>query len=374
VIVLIVFLRFKSLSREDVWLLLRYLFILLAGLLFFNQKAIAQEIRSRSVVVMEASTGKIMYAKNPDLRCMPASTTKLMTAIVVIENANLKDIVTVSRNAARVLPHKAGLREGDKVSIEELLNAALIGSANDAAVALAEAVAGSEETFVEMMNKKAKDIGAINTRFVNASGLPGKGQYTTAYDLAKIMAYSLKYTRLKKILGTRVVEITTENGKEIFLKNTNRLLWANDDVVGGKTGYTRWAKHCLVFAAERQQDTLVVALLGSPSRENLWREAELLVNKGFEMAENNAKPLIYVTKVSDDSDYIERKSYKKSKIKRSKIKRLYAHKISKKGLKIAGKKSEKVFVTKKQAKEKHFAKSKRNYRIVKKNNGGRIKG
>lgn len=371
---LIVFLRFKSLSREDVWLLLRYLFILLAGLLFFNQKAIAQEIRSRSVVVMEASTGKIIYAKNPNLRCMPASTTKLMTAIVVIENANLKDIVTISRNAARVQPHKAGLREGDKVSIEELLNAALIGSANDAAVALAEAVAGSEEIFVEMMNKKAKDIGAINTRFINASGLPCKGQYTTAYDLAKIMAYSLRYTRLKKILGTRVVEITTEGGKEIFLKNTNRLLWANDDVVGGKTGYTRWAKHCLVFAAERQHDTLVVALLGSPSRENLWREAELLVNKGFEMAENNAEPLIFVTKVSDDSDYVKRKSYKESKIKRSKIKKLYAHKISKKGLKIASKKSKKVFVTKEKAKKRFLAKSKSNYRIVKKNNGRRIKG
>lgn len=344
------------------------LYFIFISLFLISQVVTAQEIQSRSVVVMEASTNKLLYAKNPNLKCMPASTTKLMTAIVVIENSNLKDIVTISRNASRVMPHKAGLREGDKVTVEELLNAALIGSANDAAVALAEHVAGTEDRFVEMMNRKANAIGALNTRFINASGLPGDGQYTTAYDLAKIMAYALNYDRLKKIMGTRVVEITTENGKEIFLKNTNRLLWASDEVLGGKTGYTRMARHCFVYAAERQQDTIVVALLGSPSRGSLWREAGLLMEKGFEIVENKASPLIYVTKINDTKKYVRKASYK-----RLKDKRLYVKKSHKKFLTVTKDKHKKKYIAKKKIKN-NLVKNKRGYKIVRKNNGGRVKG
>lgn len=348
--------------------LFRYLF-LFVSLFLINQDLNAQEIQSRSVVVMDASTNKILYAKNPNLKCMPASTTKLMTAIVVIENANLKDVVTISKNASRVMPHKAGLKEGDKVSVEELLNAALVGSANDAAVALAEHVAGTEDRFVEMMNMKARAIGALNTRFINSSGLPGNGQYTTAYDLAKIMAYALNYERLKKIMGTRVVEITTENGKEIFLKNTNRLLWASDEILGGKTGYTRVARHCFVCAAERLQDTIVIALLGSPSRESLWREASLLMEKGFDIVENKASPLIYITKVNDNEKYTKKASYR-----RAKNKKLYAKKSHKKFSKIAKSKYKKIHITKKEIKRINYTKNKKGYKIVRKNNDGRIKG
>lgn len=346
-----------------------YLLFILISLFFISNDVIAQEIQSKSVVVMEAETGKILYAKNPNLRCKPASTTKLMTAIVVIENTNLKDIVTISKNASRVMAHKAGLKQGDKVSVEELLNAALVGSANDAAVALAEFVAGTEDRFVEMMNKKAQAIGALNTRFINASGLPGDGQYTTAYDLAKIMAYSLKYDRLKKIMGTRVVEITTEDGKEIFLKNTNRLLWASDEILGGKTGYTRKAKHCFVCAAERQRETLVIALLGSPSRDNLWKETEILMEKGFDVVENKASPLIYFTKVNDTEKYIKKASYKKSKNKR-----LYVKKGGKKVVEIAKAKSKKGYMAKKKLHKNRFVKNKKDYKVVRKNNGKRFKG
>jgi D-alanyl-D-alanine carboxypeptidase (penicillin-binding protein 5/6) len=287
---------------------LAVLFFILYFLLF---TASAGEISSRAAVVIDASTGKLLYAKNPDLKLAPASTTKLMTAIVTIENADLKDVVRISRNASHVSPHKAGFKAGDRISIEKLLYAALVGSANDAAVALAEGVAGSEARFVEMMNAKAVSIGASNTRFINPHGLPGPGQHITASDLSKIMTYALRYPKLRKIIGTRVTEISTKNGHSIFLKNTDRLLWSDDELVGGKTGYTRKARHCFVCAAEREGDAVVVAVLGSPSRSNLWKESKTLIVKGFDLMESNGEPVVYVTKADDESPVIKRVLYKK---------------------------------------------------------------
>ena len=321
--------------------------------------AFADEVRSRAAVVMDASTGKILYAKNPDLRCPPASTTKLMTALIVLENANLNDIVKISRKAAYVSPHKAGFKKGDEVTVEKLLYAALIGSANDAAVALAEAVAGSEAGFAKLMNRKALAIGAENTRFVNASGLPGPGQYTTASDLSKIMSYALKYSKLKEIIGTRVAEISTKNGNEIFLKNTNRLLWSEEDLVGGKTGYTRKARHCFVCAAERDNDTLVIALLGSPSRSDLWKETETLMGRGFEVIGNNEKPVIYLTKTDDNYPAVKKASYKGRKNLKGKNKRSNSKPGDKFIAKKTGKQKKSVLVAKKKIRTKVIAKHKK---------------
>lgn len=282
--------------------------------LLLSANSFADNILSSSVVVLDASTGKMLYAKNPSLRRPPASTTKLMTSIIAVENTNLSGQATISRNASHVQPHKAGFKEGDQVTVEQLLYAALLGSANDAAVALSETVAGSEEKFVALMNNKAIDIGAEDTRFVNSNGLPGDFQYTTAYDLAKIMRHALKYQTLRDIIGTRVTDITTENGNSIFLKNTNRLLWSEEDILGGKTGYTRKAMHCFVCAAERNNRTLIVAILGSPSRDNLWKESGMLISKGFELLENNLEPVIYTT--DTDSGFYAAGNYKKSKVKK----------------------------------------------------------
>jgi len=291
----------------------KYFFILLFTICCLMSTAtFADEIRSRSVVVMDVSTGEMLYAKNPDLRLPPASTTKLMTAIIALENANLSDVVTISRNASHVSPHKAGLKEGDKITVEQLLYAALLDSANDAAVALSEVVAGSETKFVTLMNRKALAIGAVNTKFINSSGLPGPSQYTTAYDLAKIMSYALQYQKLKEIIGTRVAEISTENGDSIFLRNTNRLLWSEEDQVGGKTGYTRKAMHCFVCAAERENATVIVVILGSPSRDVLWRESETLISKGFEVRGSKVKPVAYVTEMHSEAADIRNESYEKN--------------------------------------------------------------
>ena len=261
----------------------------------------ADDIASRAVVVMDATTGRVLYAKNPDLRLMPASTTKLMTALVVADRADLNDVVAISARAASAPPTKIGLMQGDTVLIETLLNAALIRSANDAAVALAEAVGGSEEEFVDLMNNKALALGLDNTRFINPNGLPGRGQYITAYDLAEIMREAISYPLLKDILGTRVAEFTTEKGKTTFIKNTNRLLWSDEEFLAGKTGYTREARHCFVGAGERETDTIIVALLGTPSRELLWDETEHLMTLGTKILHGLEEPVVYIVKADYDA-------------------------------------------------------------------------
>ncbi len=288
--------RFRSIKIADLFLL----FLVTWNLLPVTVVS-AEEIKSRAAVVMDAVTGRVLYAKNPEHCLMPASTTKLMTALIVVENAKLSDVVTVSRRAANTAPTKVGLKKGDKITIETLLHAVLIKSANDAAVALAEAVSGSEEEFVKLMNRKAIAIGADNTRFINANGLPGKGQYITAYDLSKIMRQAIQYPVLKEILNTRVTEVSTQSGKTIFIRNTNKLLWSDEDIVGGKTGYTRQARHCFVCAGGRENETIIVALLGSPSRDLLWKESENLMAFGLKVMNHQEEPVVHLTKSDYDS-------------------------------------------------------------------------
>lgn len=307
----------------------------------------ADEIRSKAAVVMDALTGRVLYAKNPDLRLLPASTTKLMTALVVLERAQLSDVVTVSKKAASAPPTRMGLKQGDKVTIENLLYAALMRSANDAAVALAEAVSGSEEEFVKLMNMKAAAIGATDTRYINANGLPGDGQYITAYDLSKIMRQAIKYPVLKEILRTRITEVSTETGKQTVIKNTNRLLWSDEEVLGGKTGYTRQARHCFVCAGERANETIIVALLGAPLRSLLWKETEDLLAFGSRVMSKTEEPVLYMTQSDRATLYPTKVSYnpessrhiEKAKVKthRGKNSKISAHKSPVKGKKISAK-------------------------------------
>jgi len=272
----------------------------------------AADVRSRAAVVLEETTGRLLYAKNPNLRLQPASTTKLMTAIIVMENAKLANVTTISRNASLTSPTRSGFREGDKVTAETLLYAALMRSANDAAVALAEMVAGSEERFVELMNRKAVSLGLRDTRFINSNGLPGPNQYITAYDLSMIMRHALRYPKLKEIIGTRMTEVSKENGGDVFLRNTNRLLWSDEELVGGKTGYTREARHCFVCAAERGDNMVVVALLGAPSRWSLWKETESMIDRGFKIMANSEEPVLYFAKADYDTAVVSHAVYKNS--------------------------------------------------------------
>jgi D-alanyl-D-alanine carboxypeptidase (penicillin-binding protein 5/6) len=271
--------------------------------------ASAAGIKSRAAVVMDSATGRVLYAKNQELRLLPASTTKLMTAMVALDKAGLQDSVTISRRAAATAPTSSGFRAGDKVTVETLLYAALMKSANDAAVALAEAVAHTERDFVAMMNLKAAAIGANDTKFVNPHGLPGKNQYTTAYDLARIMRNAMKYPVLKEIIGTRITELSAKTGRKVFIKNTNKLLWSDEDLLGGKTGYTRKARHCFVCAGERDSETIIVAILGAPSRELLWKETEILMDFGSKVMRSEEEPFVYLAQKEGAQAKARRASY-----------------------------------------------------------------
>ncbi len=293
----------------------RLFFIIVFSLFFFHfslSTLYAEEVTSKAAVVMEASTGRLLFAKNPNLKLLPASTTKLVTAMVVLDKANMNDMVTISETAAKV-PSLKGTRfkAGETVTVQTLLYAALLRSSNDAAYALAESISGSEEKFVGLMNKKLIAIGTFDTRFINTTGLPGKDQHITAYDLAKIMRYALKYPMIKEIIGTREAEISTEEGRTIFLENTNKMLWSDGGAVGGKTGYTKAARHCFVYAGEKEDETVIVAILGAPSRKTLWSEAEMLEGKGFGVIASNEQPVIYFTK-ADYSASVRKVSYRKN--------------------------------------------------------------
>jgi D-alanyl-D-alanine carboxypeptidase (penicillin-binding protein 5/6) len=304
------------------------IFLLLAvHFSFFT--ASAAEVNSKAAVVLEASTGRILYGKNPNLKLPPASTTKLMTAMVVLDRMNPEDTVVISEKAANVSPIKANFRSGERVTVETLLNAALIKSANDAAFALAEATAGTEEKFVELMNQKVIALGMSETRFINATGLPGYGQHTTAYDLARMLRHALRYPLIKEGISTKASRISTEDGRAIFLKNSNRLLWADESMLGGKTGYTREAKHCFVCASEQGNETVIAALLGARSREMLWKESEELLSKGFAIMDGKEEPVMFFSK-SDYKASIQPASYS---VKTSEVKEVSDKKISKKKVK-----------------------------------------
>ncbi len=320
--------------------------------LFFTLHALplvsyAAEISSKSAVVMEASTGRILYGKNPNLRLLPASTTKLMTAMVALDQMNTADTVTISERAAGVSAIRANFKAGEKVSVETLLNAALIKSANDAAFALAEAAAGSEDRSVERMNQKALALGMSDTHFVNSTGLPGHGQYITSYDLARMLRHALQYPLIREVINTKASRISTENGRSIFLKHSTRLLWADETVLGGKTGYTREAKHCFVCASEQGNETIIAALLGAPSRETLWKESEVLIEKGFAIASGKETPVMYFTK-SDYKSSVRPVSYS---VKTSEVKEAAGKPVHKKGIKKKAKTRAGRYAKKHKAKE-----------------------
>lgn len=321
-----------------------YIYFSAILLLLLPGNSFASDVKAKGVVVMETQTGRVLYGKNPNLKLPPASTAKLMTAMVALDRIDIHEVVTVSERATMVSPIKANFRKGERVSVNTLLRAALIKSANDAAYALSEAVAGSEDKFVELMNQKAAALGMNDTRFVNSTGLPEEGQYITAYDLARLLRHALRYPFIREIINTRTDSITTEEGRSIFLKNSNRLLWEDESIVGGKTGYTRGAKHCFVCASENEGESVIVAILGAPSREELWKESESLISKGFNILRGIEEPGIFFDR-ADYKGYVKKVSYKrsyngsevKSKEKKTKIKK--TKKMKKKKLYVSKKRS-----------------------------------
>lgn len=248
--------------------------ILLISVAAFAQKTLS--ITANSAVLMNPLTKKLIYSKNEHQKLAPASTTKIMTAIVVLKNCRLDDKVTVSRYASSMEPSKVHIKEGEVYSVDDLLRAVLLNSGNDASVALAEAVSGSEKDFANMMTRIAKSIGAKNTNFENSNGLPAKDQYSTAYDLALIVREAMKYKRFVEIMKMKESEIKELNsGREIKLKNHNKSLWKDARYsIFGKTGYTKNARHCFAgyISYNWWKKVIVVTLKGSKP----WYDLEIL--------------------------------------------------------------------------------------------------
>ncbi len=236
---------------------------------------------------MDAATGKILYQKEPDLRLPPASTTKIVTAILALESGRkLKDSLTVSKSATRVPASKLYLRPGQTITIEDLLYALLLSSANDASLVLAEGIGGSVEQFTELMTKKAHELGATNSNFSNPHGLTAPDHYSTARDLAILFRYAMKNATFREIVQTRISSVSSNSvvrkktvARRISVRNHNRLLWNFDGAIGGKTGYTAAAQKCFVGAVARNGVTLIVSILGARDQ---WGDTKKLLEYGFD--------------------------------------------------------------------------------------------
>lgn len=237
-------------------------------------------INSRKCVIYDRKSKRVIYGKNENIKCAMASTTKIMTAIVVLENAELNKEVTIGKKAAGTGGSRLGLNVGDKITIKDLLYGLLLRSGNDAAVALAIEIGESIEGFAEMMNNKAKEIKLKNTNFVTPHGLDNAEHYTTATELAILTDYALSNELFKKIVGTKNYTITI-NGYSKNLNNTNELLGVIDGVVGVKTGFTNGAGRCLVANVVRENRDFITVVLGADTKKDRTKDSIKLINYAF---------------------------------------------------------------------------------------------
>ena len=246
-------------------------------------------VNAKASVIYEPESDTILYAKNENARLPMASTTKIMTALVAIERENLNKKVKVDPRAIGIEGSSAYLRAGEEFTLRELLYALMLRSANDAAEAIAYAIAGSLEEFALIMNEKAAALGLSDTHFTNPHGLDDDEHYTTALELAKITAAALEYPEFCEIVSTKTKRVEKEGLTRLFA-NHNKMLSRYDGCIGVKTGYTQKSGRCLVSAAERDGIRLIAVTLSCPDD---WREHEKMLDFGFSQLER-------VTVVSKD--------------------------------------------------------------------------
>ena len=274
--------------KRKIFYVFAIIFILLTNFCF----AVEPTINSGSAILVEESTGKILYEKNAYEKMYPASTTKILTAILVLEKCNLEDMAIVSHNAVYSLPIAyvtTNLREGEEISVGDLMYALMLKSANDAAIVLAEHVGGSVEGFADMMNEKALELGCKNTHFINPNGLHDENHYTTAYDLYLIANYAMKNETFRKYVTTTTYTLPTTNKYKKsdriclttndFLKTNSK--YYNENVIGIKTGTTTEAKNCLVSAIQKDDTMLISVTLHSDSNSQRYTETQSLFDYGF---------------------------------------------------------------------------------------------
>lgn len=238
-------------------------------------------INARSYIVLDRKSKKVLIGKNEYSKVKMASTTKIMSAIVILEHCNLNDIVNISKKAANTGGSRLGLKINDKITVHDLLYGLLLCSGNDAAVALAEYLSGSIHEFCNCMNEKAKELGLNNTHFETPHGLDSDGHYTTAYELALITDYALQNEQFRKIVNTKVYTVTI-NGYPKAITNTNELLGIVDGLYGVKTGFTNGANRCLVTACQRNGMDVICVVLGCDTKKFRGQDSIKLINYCFD--------------------------------------------------------------------------------------------
>ena len=244
---------------------------MLAAVLFFPVEASA--VSAKSAIVLDGTTGRVLYEKQADQQMLIASTTKIMTALIVCEQCNVLDRVRIPKVAVGIEGSSMYLREGEVLTVQELLYGLMLHSGNDAAVALAVYCGGTVEGFAQLMNDKARLLGMENTHFVNPNGLDAPGHYSTARDMATLAAFAMDNPIFAQTVATKTV---TAAGRA--LRNHNKLLWQVQGADGVKTGYTKAAGRILVSSATRQGRWLIAVTMSDP---NDWQDHKLLLDQGF---------------------------------------------------------------------------------------------
>lgn len=263
-------------------------------------------ISASSFVIIDAKDKAIIYSRNPHTKRAPASTAKLLSVMVILDHLDPDDVVKVAAAATRVQPSKIHIAAGEQFYVRDLIKAMLLCSANDAAYALAISTGGTVSGFSRMMNAKAKSLGALHSNFLSPAGLPSKGQYSTAYDIAKIMMAAERYSLIVKTMKMRYAVITSLNGRKFHLKNTNKMLWRSKDrEVIGKTGYTRRAQNCFAGRIRVGGKKMFVGIMGTSKRANLWHNLKKIA----------AFPPSAIRKTASSPILVNRKLHSRNKVK-----------------------------------------------------------
>lgn len=257
--------------------LLLIIFIIQFDFVYGTNTPTSPNVYSDAAILIDSKTGNILYAKNSEEKLYPASTTKILTAILALEKCNLDDVITVSKSAISSIPSgysSAYLSEGENISINDLITVFLVHSANDAGYVLAQHISGSIDEFAKLMNEKALEIGCKNTHFTNPSGIHDENHYTTAFDLALIARYCMQNSTFRNIVSMKTCTINSTNKFGVRkYTNTNDLInpsskYYLEECVGIKTGYTAQAKNCLISACSKNNIGLICVVLGANQLQN----------------------------------------------------------------------------------------------------------
>ena len=271
---------------------MRKIWIFIFLILFIPIRVYGEELNlaenAKSAILIEASTGEVMYQKNANERLAPASMTKIMSLILImenIENGNLKwnDIVVVSKNASSMGGSQIFLETNEMMTVEDLVKGICIASGNDATVALAEKIAGTEKAFVKLMNDKAKSLGLRNTNFVNATGLDAEGHYSSAYDMSIMARELVRHEKILEFSSIYEDYLRKNTAKKFWLVNTNRLVKFYSYIDGLKTGYTGNAGYCLTATGMKNDMRLISVVMGEGNTDNRTTDTLAMLDYGFNM-------------------------------------------------------------------------------------------